>query len=222
MTCGGFLACTTAEIEVTAANAMIAIVIPRIRSQRRSRRNPAMSHRERPADPSCKTTPRLRENQSRPSPPWQLPASEHLQRSYSWRPPHPALDESLVSCCLFQDFFTGQEKRFRRNRRLFHGRPRLGCGHLGALGEIRTPDPRNRNPMLYPAELRVRAAFYRVERVRKRGIWPNFLQAAALKFRPVEGPGADPAQMPPGSSMPASIRSRRNFRTSSMLVFCRS
>lgn len=25
----------------------------------------------------------------------------------------------------------------------------------GALGEIRTPDPRNRNPMLYPAELRV-------------------------------------------------------------------
>jgi hypothetical protein len=25
---------------------------------------------------------------------------------------------------------------------------------LGALGEIRTPDPRNRNPMLYPAELR--------------------------------------------------------------------
>jgi hypothetical protein len=24
----------------------------------------------------------------------------------------------------------------------------------GALGEIRTPDPRNRNPMLYPAELR--------------------------------------------------------------------
>jgi hypothetical protein len=27
---------------------------------------------------------------------------------------------------------------------------------LGALGEIRTPDPRNRNPMLYPAELRAR------------------------------------------------------------------
>src|SRR6266581_2763527 len=27
----------------------------------------------------------------------------------------------------------------------------------GALGEIRTPDPRNRNPMLYPAELRARA-----------------------------------------------------------------
>jgi AraC-like DNA-binding protein len=26
----------------------------------------------------------------------------------------------------------------------------------GALGEIRTPDPRNRNPMLYPAELRAR------------------------------------------------------------------
>src|SRR6185312_8614363 len=28
----------------------------------------------------------------------------------------------------------------------------------GALGEIRTPDPRNRNPMLYPAELRARSA----------------------------------------------------------------
>src|SRR3954454_23204922 len=27
----------------------------------------------------------------------------------------------------------------------------------GALGEIRTPDPRNRNPKLYPAELRARA-----------------------------------------------------------------
>src|SRR5450631_3004200 len=27
----------------------------------------------------------------------------------------------------------------------------------GALGEIRTPGPRNRNPMLYPAELRARA-----------------------------------------------------------------
>ena len=27
----------------------------------------------------------------------------------------------------------------------------------GALGEIRTPDPRNRNPMLYPAELRAPA-----------------------------------------------------------------
>src|SRR5882672_2952352 len=28
---------------------------------------------------------------------------------------------------------------------------------LGALGEIRTPDPRIRSPMLYPAELRARA-----------------------------------------------------------------
>ena len=28
---------------------------------------------------------------------------------------------------------------------------------VGALGEIRTPDPRNRNPMLYPAELRARS-----------------------------------------------------------------
>src|SRR3981081_3777059 len=34
-----------------------------------------------------------------------------------------------------------------------------GCeGGLGALGEIRTPDPRIRSPMLYPAELRARVA----------------------------------------------------------------
>src|SRR5437868_8058618 len=32
-----------------------------------------------------------------------------------------------------------------------------GEGGVGALGEIRTPDPRNRNPMLYPAELRAPA-----------------------------------------------------------------
>src|SRR6202035_5980158 len=31
-----------------------------------------------------------------------------------------------------------------------------GEGGLGALGEIRTPDPRIRSPMLYPAELRAR------------------------------------------------------------------
>src|SRR4030095_6028925 len=37
-------------------------------------------------------------------------------------------------------------------------RVKLGEDGLGALGEIRTPDPRNRNPMLYPAELRARAA----------------------------------------------------------------
>ena len=38
----------------------------------------------------------------------------------------------------------------------------LACPALyqsGALGEIRTPDPRNRNPMLYPAELRARWSF---------------------------------------------------------------
>src|SRR5207248_3275888 len=32
-------------------------------------------------------------------------------------------------------------------------------GEVGALGEIRTPDPRNRNPMLYPAELRALTLF---------------------------------------------------------------
>src|SRR4051794_20785583 len=32
--------------------------------------------------------------------------------------------------------------------------PLFSMSSAGALGEIRTPDPRNRNPMLYPAELR--------------------------------------------------------------------
>src|ERR1700722_6931317 len=35
--------------------------------------------------------------------------------------------------------------------------PRTFICKFGALGEIRTPDPRNRNPMLYPAELRAPA-----------------------------------------------------------------
>src|SRR6266481_6050307 len=43
-------------------------------------------------------------------------------------------------------------------------RMKAGEGGLGALGEIRTPDPRNRNPMLYPAELRVRVVFQWVSR----------------------------------------------------------
>jgi Molybdopterin-binding domain of aldehyde dehydrogenase len=33
----------------------------------------------------------------------------------------------------------------------------LALSDFGALGEIRTPGPRNRNPMLYPAELRAPA-----------------------------------------------------------------
>src|SRR5438477_8580962 len=33
----------------------------------------------------------------------------------------------------------------------------------GALGEIRTPDPRIRSPMLYPAELRAHQCFQWVE-----------------------------------------------------------
>jgi hypothetical protein len=35
--------------------------------------------------------------------------------------------------------------------------PKFGGPPAGALGEIRTPDPRIRSPMLYPAELRARA-----------------------------------------------------------------
>src|SRR5450756_3091910 len=34
----------------------------------------------------------------------------------------------------------------------------------GALGEIRTPDPRIRSPMLYPAELRAHQCFQQVSR----------------------------------------------------------
>src|ERR1700738_5113309 len=40
------------------------------------------------------------------------------------------------------------------------------CSVSGALGEIRTPDPRIRSPMLYPAELRARAgSITRLDRV---------------------------------------------------------
>src|ERR1700686_2943458 len=35
-------------------------------------------------------------------------------------------------------------------------RVKCGEGGVGALGEIRTPDPRIRSPMLYPAEPRAR------------------------------------------------------------------
>src|ERR1700755_135757 len=48
----------------------------------------------------------------------------------------------------------GASKRVRR-----FGAARL---RIGALGEIRTPDPRNRNPMLYPAELRAHQSFQRL------------------------------------------------------------
>jgi hypothetical protein len=43
---------------------------------------------------------------------------------------------------------------------------------LGALGEIRTPGPRNRNPMLYPAELRARARG-RLSDLARQGQQPN-------------------------------------------------
>src|ERR1700675_2769644 len=44
-------------------------------------------------------------------------------------------------------------------------RVKRGEGGLGALGEIRTPDPRNRNPMLYPAELRAHQCFQWVKTI---------------------------------------------------------
>src|SRR5258708_33232163 len=48
----------------------------------------------------------------------------------------------------------------------------LGCADgdkttSGALGEIRTPDPRIRSPVLYPAELRAHESFQWLSRVPK-------------------------------------------------------
>ena len=91
--------------------------------------------------------------------------------------------------------------------RLFVVRP----DGAGALGEIRTPDPRIRSPMLYPAELRARA-------------WARLPDLAGQGQHPASRPVAVMShhQTPPGSSMPASVKSRRNFRTRRMLVFCSS
>jgi hypothetical protein len=50
-------------------------------------------------------------------------------------------------------------KKPRRKNPLISLRNFKLCWTFGALGEIRTPDPRNRNPMLYPAELRAHKAF---------------------------------------------------------------
>jgi hypothetical protein len=47
----------------------------------------------------------------------------------------------------------------------------------GALGEIRTPDPRIRSPMLYPAELRAHQWFQRV-----RGMFKLSALTPALKI----------------------------------------
>jgi hypothetical protein len=44
----------------------------------------------------------------------------------------------------------------------------------GALGAIRTPDPRNRNPMLYPAELRVRRPHHSGESGKSQPRFPDF------------------------------------------------
>ena len=42
------------------------------------------------------------------------------------------------------------------------GTATLTCAMVGALGEIRTPDPRIRSPMLYPAELRAQFPMLRI------------------------------------------------------------
>src|SRR6266436_997835 len=69
-----------------------------------------------------------------------------------------------------------------------------GEGGVGALGEIRTPDPRIRSPMLYPAELRARA-------------WARLPDLAGQGQHPAAGPVAAMSQhhTTPGSSMPASV-----------------
>src|ERR1700674_2948072 len=58
----------------------------------------------------------------------------------------------------------------------------------GALGEIRTPDPRIRSPMLYPAELRAPA-------------WARLPDLPGQGQHPAGGPVAAPSQQqtPPGS-----------------------
>ena len=162
-------------------------------------------------------------------------------------------------------------------------------GGAGALGEIRTPDPRIRSPMLYPAELRARAPFswfgrgqislnrlpknfgaFHYQRSAGRAMGrkipsdPGIGRVSLGRQRltrcsPAVGDSADAAypgdngdagtlrhvlfafasrqpgvscgalsaecrvrshpQTPPGTSIPASIRSRKNFRTSRTLVF---
>src|SRR5258708_671226 len=71
---------------------------------------------------------------------------------------------------------------------------KVGEGGLGALGEIRTPDPRIRSPMLYPAELRARA-------------WARLPDLARQGQHPAAGPVAAMSQhqTTPSRSMPASV-----------------
>jgi hypothetical protein len=52
-----------------------------------------------------------------------------------------------------------QHEIFGKERRRTARNPLFAGLSVGALGEIRTPDPRIRSPMLYPAELRARKSF---------------------------------------------------------------
>jgi hypothetical protein len=80
----------------------------------------------------------------------------------------------------FSRYGTQHEKR-RKNEGETTKNPLISSLCAGALGEIRTPDPRNRNPMLYPAELRARARLdYQT--------WPA--RASGLRGCPARGVGA--------------------------------
>src|SRR5712675_845703 len=70
-------------------------------------------------------------------------------------------DRLLLCMGLFSIFLVGSQNDAARPRESCLKPHTPACPVLyrnGALGEIRTPDPRNRNPMLYPAELRARTA----------------------------------------------------------------
>ena len=69
------------------------------------------------------------------------------------------------------------------------------CFEIGALGEIRTPDPRIRSPMLYPAELRAQFRMPRISELfaqfyggANRNIWRTFAEGCLL-VACVQGPG---------------------------------
>src|SRR5712691_2433607 len=57
-----------------------------------------------------------------------------------------------------------QHESGRKNEAETARNPLFAGVSTGALGEIRTPDPRIRSPMLYPAELRARESFQWVSR----------------------------------------------------------
>src|SRR5712664_612884 len=75
---------------------------------------------------------------------------------------------------------------------------------LGALGEIRTPDPRIRSPMLYPAELRARA-------------WARLPDLARQGQHPAAGPVAAMSQH---QMTPRQLNARLRRQIIGKIHFC--